>query len=180
MLLAVCGLLAGCGGHEAPTGSTLQSALVGKNVEGLFTTGLVGVQGPVCTPSTLAGNFNCTATPIYAACTPETVGPCASRLAPAEVWIDCFSQPKETDQWSCQLADPPAGTSVFTTAAQRAAPKHAIWQCANVNVAQQKIGPFLIATNDPHGPTQQVGSSITQEQAQALAAKKHLKLAVDC
>ena len=79
-----------------------------------------------------------------------------------------------------QLVDPPPGTKVFTTAAQKAAPKHAIWACRTLDADGNKIGPFFVATNDPHGPTEQQGGAMSVDQAQVLAQRLGLKLTVDC
>lgn len=175
-----CAALAGCGsGHSSKPGS-LDSALGVKQVAGLFNAGLTGVIAPTCTPAAIAGNFDCSAEPILGPCTPGTTGPCASRLAPAKVWFDCFPDTGGSVQWMCQLVRPPAGVPVFTTRAQKAAAKHATWQCKTYNADHVRIGPFLIATNDPHGPVEQRGGAMTFAAAQVLAHQLNLKLTDGC
>jgi hypothetical protein len=75
---------------------------------------------------------------------------------------------------------PPAGVPVFTTKAQKAAPKHAVWECKTLNADHIRIGPFLIATSDPHGPTEQRGGAMTFDDAQLLAKQLGLKLTNGC
>ncbi len=135
---------------------------------------------PACTPATIAGNFTCSARPILGPCTAKTTGPCASPLAPTKVWFDCFPDKAGTRPWMCQLVSPPAGASVFVTKAQKAAPKHAVWVCKTFNADQERIGPFLIETGDPHGPTEQRGGTMTVEAAQLLAKQLGLKLTTSC
>ena len=64
-----------------------------------------------------------------------------------------------------------AGVPVFTTKAQKAAPKHAVWECKTLNADHIRIGPFLIATNDPHGPTEQRGGTTPGEDEARLSAQ---------
>jgi len=181
ILVAVCATLAACGGGGSGSKpADLESALAVKQVSGLFAPGLDGVIAPSCTPAVIPGNFRCTAEPILGPCTPQTKGVCDSRLAPTRVWFDCFPDSGGDADWSCQLVDPPPGAKVFTTAAQRAAPKHAIWVCRTLDADGNKIGPFFIATNDPHGPTEQQGGAMSVDQAQLLALRLRLKLTVDC
>ena len=177
-----CVTLAACGGGgSGSTATDLESALAVKQVGGLFALGgLNGVIAPSCTSTAVSGNFRCTAEPILGPCTPETKGPCSSRLAPTRVWFDCFPDSSGGVKWSCQLVDPPPGTKVFTTAAQKAAPKHAVWVCRTLNADGKKIGPFSVATNDPYGPTEQQGGAMSVDQAQVLARQLGLRLTVDC
>ena len=178
-LLAVAAL-AGCGGGHGV--SSLDSALAATHVATLFSpSGLAGVKAPQCTAApVLKGDFNCTATPVYRPCTAKPTGPCASKLAAPRVWLQCFSISRAGFSWTCDLVAPPVGAAVFTTPALRAAPKHGVWQCKNLNVAQEKIGPFLLATADPHGPVEQEGGYMTLAKARGLAARLHLKLVDDC
>jgi hypothetical protein len=180
-VLAVgCAALAACGSSHSPKPASLESALGVKQVAGLFDVGLAGVIAPVCTPGAVSGNFHCSAQPILGPCTAGTSGPCASRLAPTKIWFDCFPDVGGSVPWMCQLVSPPVGVPVFTTKAQKAAPKHAIWQCKTFNADHIRIGPFLIATGDPHGLKEQRGGAMTQVVAAALAAQLHLKLKIDC
>ena len=172
--------LAGCGGGKSSSPSSLEAALGVKQVAGLFAGRLDGVLGPVCTPAAIAGNFSCSAQPILGACAPSTTGPCASPLAPAKVWFDCFPDTGGTVKWDCQLVSPPPGVPVFTTRAQKAAPKHAVWTCKTFNADHERIGPVLIVTNDPHGPKEQRGGAMTIESAQLLAKQLGLKLTNGC
>jgi hypothetical protein len=182
VLVACCAAIAGCGGGggKSSSSSSLEAALGVKQVAGLFTGGLNGVIAPVCDPAAVTGNYNCTAQPILGPCTASTQGPCASPLAPTKIWFDCFPDKGGADQWSCQLVSPPAGTSVFTTKAQKAAPKHAVWICQAYNANHERVGPLWIATNDPHGPMQQHGESMTIEAAAVLAKQLGLKLTNGC
>jgi hypothetical protein len=188
LLAACCAALAGCGGSGGSSSSTsagskptsLESALGVKQVAGLFNVGLTGVIAPQCTPAAISGNYDCTAEPILGPCTAGTTGPCSSRLAPTKIWFDCYPDVGATVQWMCQLVRAPAGVSVFTTKAQRSAQKHAIWQCKSFNADHVRIGPFLLATDDPHGPIEQRGFTMTQDDAAKLARQLHLKLTVDC
>jgi len=181
-LAAVCATLAACGGGGSGSKPTdLEAALAVKQVAGLFAPdGLEGVFAPACTPAAIEGNFDCSAKPILGPCTAQTTGPCRSRLAPTRVWFDCFPQTGGTVDWSCQLVEPPAGTPVFTTAAQKAAPKHAVWFCRAFNADHKKIGPFFLATDDPHGPLEQRGGAMSVDQAQQLAQQLKLRLTVEC
>jgi hypothetical protein len=185
LLAAFCAALAGCGvgGNGGGGGSkpaTLESALGVKQVAGLFNVGLAGVIAPTCTPAAISGNFDCTAQPILGPCTAGTTGPCSSRLAPTKIWFDCYPDVGGTVQWMCQLVRPPVGVAVFTTKAQKSAPKHAIWQCKTFNADHIRIGPFLIATDDPHGPIEQRGGTMTQVDAAKLAGQLHMKLTISC
>jgi hypothetical protein len=185
-LLAACfAALAGCGGggDSADGGSkptSLESALGVKQVAGLFDVGLTGVIAPACTPAAISGNFDCTAQPILGPCTAGTTGPCSSQLAPTKIWFDCYPDVGGAVPWMCQLVRAPAGVSVFTTKAQRSAPKHAVWQCRTYNADHIRIGPFLIATADPHGPIEQRGGAMTEDDAAKLAGQLHMKLTVSC
>jgi hypothetical protein len=186
LLAACCVAVAGCGGGgskssgSGSSSSSLEAALGVKQVAGLFTDSLEGVIGPACTPAAIAGNFHCSAQPILGPCTAATSGPCKSPLAPTKIWFDCFPDTGGADQWSCQLVAPPAGVSVFTTKAQKAAPKHAVWICQAFNADHQRVGPVWIATNDPHGPMQQRGESMTIEAAKVFAKQLGLKLTNGC
>jgi hypothetical protein len=178
-----CVALAGCGGSGGGGGSkptSLESSLGVKQVAGLFNVGLTGVIAPECTPAAISGNFDCTAQPILGPCTAGTAGPCSSKLAPTKIWFDCYPDTKGAVPWMCQLVAAPAGVGVFTTKAQKAAPKHAVWECKTFNADHIHIGPFLIATDDPHGPTEQRGYAMTQDAAGALARQLHLKLTISC
>ena len=181
VLAACCGALAACGGSSS-NASSLESALAARHVATLFAAGgLAGVKSATCVASpVLAGDFSCTARPVYRPCSASTKGPCASRLAPTEVWIACFPDQGAAVRWMCQLVRPPAGVPVFTTAAQRAAPKHGLWQCKAFNADHIRIGPFFLATNDPHGPLEQRGGDMTVGAARALASRLHLRIVVDC
>jgi hypothetical protein len=140
------------------------------------------VRKPVCTPSkTLADDFDCTAIPVYHACTASTPGPCASPLAAARVWMQCFPYSHAGFHWSCTLVDPPPGTPIFSTSAQKAAPKHGVWECRALTEGGDKIGPFFLATSDPHAPMQQEGAGyMTLVAARALAGQLHVKLVNLC
>ena len=151
-----------------------------KQVTGLFDAGLTGVIAPTCSPAAISGNFHCSATPILGPCAAGSTGPCASPLAPTRVWFDCFPDAGGGMEWMCQLVSPPAGAPVFTTKAQRSAPKHAIWECRTFNADHVRIGPFLIATSDPHGPQEQRGGFVTWDGATALAKRLDLKLTNGC
>jgi len=175
-----CAALAACGTSHSSKPSALEAALGVKQVAGLFNVGLTGVLAPVCKPAAIAGNFDCSAQPILGPCTAGTTAPCASRFAPTKVWFDCYPNAGGSVKWMCQLVDPPQGARVFTTKAQRAAAKHAIWQCKTYNADHVRIGPFLIATSDPHGPKDQRGGAMTQDAAGKLARQLHLKLTVTC
>lgn len=178
---ACCVGLAGCGGGGAGSKPTpLESALGVKQVAGLFDAGLTGVIAPSGTPGAIAGDFHCSAQPILGPCTAGTSGPCSSRLAPTRIWFDCFPDVGGTVQWMCQLVSPPAGAPVFTTKAQKAARKHAIWQCKTFNADHIRIGPFLVATDDPRGPKEQRGGAMTEDAAASLAAQLQLKLKISC
>jgi hypothetical protein len=181
-LLATCCIaLAACGGGGGgPKPTSLESALGVKQVAGLFDVGLTGVIAPACTAAAIAGDYHCSAQPILGPCTAGTPGPCSSRLAPTRIWFDCFPDVGGTVQWMCQLVSPPAGAPVFTTRAQKAARKHAIWQCKTFNADHIRIGPFLIATDDPHGLREQRGGAITEDAAAALARQLDLKLKISC
>lgn len=180
MLAVGCAALAACGTSHSSKPSSLEGALGVKQVAGLFNVGLTGVLAPVCTPAAIAGNFHCSAQPILGPCTAGTTTPCASRLAPTKVWFDCFPNVGGTVKWMCQLVGAPPGAPVFTTRAQKAAAKHAIWQCKTFNADHIRIGPFLIATSDPHGPKEQRGGAMTQDDAAKLAGQLHLKLTISC
>jgi hypothetical protein len=182
-LAVSCLALSACGGHSssASGSGSIESDLAGKQVAGLFAAnGVVGVTAPVCTASTtLPGDFSCTAKPVLGPCTAKSTGFCRSPLAPTKVWFDCFPNTGK-DPYTCKLVNPPAGVSVFTTAAEKAAPKHGIWKCLTLNQAKQNIGPFLLATNDPHAPVEQQGSYMTLSAAQVTAKQHHLTLVKDC
>jgi hypothetical protein len=182
-LAVSCLALSACGGHSssASGSGSIESDLLSKQVAGLFAAnGVAGVSSPVCTASsTLPGDFSCTAKPVLGPCTAKSAGFCRSPLAPTKVWFDCFPSTGK-DPYMCKLVSPPAGVSVFTTAAQKAAPKHVIWKCLTINQARQKIGPILVATNDPHGPVEQQGEYMTLSAAQGAARQLHLKLVEDC
>ena len=185
LLVVGCAALAACGGGSGGGGggskpTSLESALGVKQVAGLFDVGLTGVLAPKCTPAAISGNFDCTAQPILGPCTAGTSGPCSSRLAPTKIWFDCYPDVGGTVQWMCQLVRAPEGVGVFTTNAQRTAPKHAIWQCKSFNADHIRIGPFLIATDDPHGPIEQRGFAMTQDDAGKLARRLHLRLTISC
>jgi hypothetical protein len=180
LLVLCCAALAACGSGHKSNDKTIEGALGLKEVAGLFTTGLTGVTDPACTPSAIPGNYHCSAKPVLGPCTAGASGPCDSRLAPARVWFDCFPDTSGTAKWSCQLVPPPAGVSVFTTKALKAAPKHAIWVCKAFNADHLRIGPFLIATTDPHGPTEQRGGYVSYVDARALATRLGLKLTNGC
>jgi hypothetical protein len=187
LLAMCCAALAGCGGSGSSSSSSggskptsLESALGVKQVAGLFDVGLTGVIAPQCTPAAISGNFDCTAQPILGQCTAATSGPCSSKLAPTKIWFDCYPDVGGTVQWMCQLVRAPAGVSVFTTKAQKAAPKHAIWQCKSFNADHIRIGPFLVATDDPHGPIEQRGYTMTQDDAAKLAHQLDMRLTISC
>ena len=178
-------MIAGCGssgdsGGGAPKPTSLESALGVKQVAGLFNVGLTGVIAPRCTPAAISGNFDCSAQPILGPCTPGTTGPCSSQLAPTKIWFDCYPDVGGTVKWMCQLVRAPAGVAVFTTKAQKTATKHAIWQCKTYNADHIRIGPFLLATDDPHGPIEQRGGAMTQDAAGMLARQLHLRLKISC
>jgi hypothetical protein len=181
-LLATCCIaLVGCGGGGGGSKPTsLESALGVKQVAGLFNVGLTGVIAPACSAGAISGDFHCDAQPILGPCTAATSGPCSSRLAPTRIWFDCFPDVGGSVRWMCQLVSPPPGAQVFTTKAQKTARKHAIWQCKTFNADHIRIGPFLIATDDPHGPKEQRGGAMTEDAAAALAGQLHLKLAISC
>jgi hypothetical protein len=184
-LLACCAALAGCGGGHSSSGSSspIVSALESKQVATLFDgKGLAGVRSVSCTSAAgLSGYYHCTATPVLGPCSDSSSGPCDSPLAPTKIWFDCFPNQSGADQWTCQLVSPPAGVNVFTTAAQRAAPKHGIWECKAYNADRQKIGPFLLATTDPHGPVEQRGQGdVSLAMAHQMAAQLHIKLIEVC
>jgi hypothetical protein len=181
LLATCCVALAGCGGGGGGSKpASLESALGVKQVAGLFNVGLTGVIAPTCTPAAIAGNFDCNAQPILGPCTAATTGPCSSRLAPTRIWFDCYPDVGGTVQWTCQLVRPPIGVAVFTTMAQKTARKHAIWQCKSLNADHVPIGPFLVATEDPHGPIEQRGGDVTQVAAAKLAGQLHLRLKIAC
>jgi len=185
LLAACCVVIAGCGGSGGSGGggskpTSLESALGVKQVAGLFDVGLTGVIAPQCTPAAIPGNFDCTAQPILGPCTAGTSGPCSSHLAPTKIWFDCYPDVGGTVQWMCQLVRAPVGVSVFTTKAQKAARKHAIWQCKTFNADHLRIGPFLLATDDPHGPIEQRGGAMTQGDAGKLAGQLGVKLKISC
>jgi hypothetical protein len=180
--LAVCCLaLSACGGGHPSSAGSIDSALLSKQVAGLFAAnGVSGVESPDCTASsTLPGDYDCTARPVLGPCDSKSTGFCRSPLAPTRVWFDCFPS-KGKDPYACQLVGAPAGVSVFTTAAQKAAPKHGIWKCLTLNQDEDKIGPFLLATSDPHGPVEQRGEYMTLSAARSVARQLHLALVKDC
>ena len=127
------------------------------------------------------GNFGCSARPILGPCAPAMTGPCASRLAPTKVWFDCFpSVGRGRESGRASSCSPPAGVSVFTTRAQKASPKHAVWECKTLNADHIRIGPFLIATNDPHVPTEQRGErdDISGRRAAARRRRSACRLTI--
>src|SRR5262249_4080251 len=142
VLLLVLGtvVLAGCGGGGSSR-SGIEAALLDGKVADIFSPSqLAGGKSPVCTASkTLPGDYDCSAVPILRPCTSATTGPCDSPLAPAQVWMQCFPLTSGAFAWSCTLVEPPPGTPVFTTPAQKAAPKHGIWLCRALNKDGERV-----------------------------------------
>ena len=180
--LAAVFALAGCGGGT-PSTSSVAGAIEGKRVASLFAgTGLVSVGGAVCTPTSIAGNYTCTGKPAFAACKKSSAptAACASATAPTEVWIACFPNKGGPQKFFCQLEDPPAGTDVFVTAAQRNAPKQAEWRCLASEVGGVQLGPFSISIVGSFGPVETRPEYVTRAKAAALAKAMHLKFVVVC
>ena len=70
---------------------------------------------------------------------------------------------------------------MFTTAAQKAAPKHAIWMCRTLDADGNKIGPFLDRDErSARADRAARAARMSVDQAQVLARRLGLKLTVDC
>ena len=181
VLVSICWLV-GCGGSTRST-AKLEAAIVSKQVASVFgkKTGLVAVAAPTCRSTRLAGNYICTGRPTFASC-PRRESPaqtCASPTAPTEVWLACFTSPGRP-AFDCQTQDPPAGTDVFVTAAQRSATKKAEWTCLTNTADGASIGPLTITTANSFGPVETTPNYVTRTQAKALARAAGARLAIDC
>jgi hypothetical protein len=181
LLVSVC-LLAACGSGTSSS-AKLETAISSTHVADLFggKTGLVAVATPLCVPTTLPGDYTCTGKPTFVACprNASPTKPCASPTAPTKVWIACYPA---TDRYafSCQREEAPAGTNVFVTTAQRAAKKSAEWRCPTKTIDGTPIGPFTLTTAESFGPVETQPNYVTKTQAESLASKLHVPLAIDC
>jgi hypothetical protein len=180
---AVCAL-AGCGGHSAGSTAKVETAIASKQVAKLYThsTGLLTVRAPSCVETPIAGNFDCTGKPTYVACTANAkpTVPCQSKTAPTKAWIDCFPDPSKSEPFLCQLENPPPGTEVFVTAAQKTAPKLASWKCMTTNQGGDVLGPYSVSIANSFGPVQTQVDYVTKTQASALAKAQHLSFEAHC
>ena len=184
LVLAVC-VLAGCGGKSSTSSSpNVETAIAAKQVAKLFvrSTGLVSVSAPVCVQTAIAGNYNCTGRPKYVACAANSGPsvPCESKTAPTKAWIDCFPNPTGPEKFFCQVENPPAGTDVFVTPAQKAAQKVASWKCVTTNQAGQVIGPYSVSIAGSFGPVQSQVNYVTKTQAGEIAKQAHLRFVPHC
>jgi hypothetical protein len=184
LLAVVVCVLAGCGSTSTSATQKVENAIASKQVAKLYaaSTGLLTVGAPVCTETDIAGNYDCTGKPTYVACTAgaKPTVPCQSKTAPTKAWVDCFPDPSGSEPFLCQLENPPAGTQVFVTAAQKAAPKLASWKCMTTNQAGDVIGPYSVSIAESFGPVQTRVDYVTKTQAKELANEQHLSFAAHC
>jgi hypothetical protein len=85
------------------------------------------------------------------------------------------------DQAYCAVQGEPPGEPVFTTAAERAAPKVVTWKCEDEDDEGRQIGPAFVSIEDggPGSPVEE-HEWMTQADARRLARRLGADFGIDC
>jgi hypothetical protein len=105
---------------------------------------------------------------------------CTADTPAGTIHLTCSDVAGE-ENLACVDTGAPPGTPVFTTAAERAAPKEVTWKCEDENEQGQAIGPVLVAIKGaPSGGPVEEHEWMTETQARELARQLKAQFGTDC